>query len=386
MSGLPRAPRYGRASLADVLPSLLAALGVGTFEDVLDLPAARRGCVVLVDGLGFHLLHRAAAVAPTLLELTRPEPLDAAYPTTTATNLASLGTGLPPGEHGLLGATVALPDTDRPMSLLHWKLAGVGPRVSLLERVPPERLQPRPTLLQRAEGAGLDPVTVGPRVHDGAGLNRAALRGAPHVGADHPAELTTVVPMLLRERDRRFVYAYHGALDLAGHVHGTTSDEWREALRAVDGLVGALLERLPPDTLLVVVADHGMVDVPEEGLLEVADEPSLLEGVRVLAGEPRLRHVHALGGAAADVLAAWRQVLGDRWWVASREQAIDAGWFGSVSDPVRERIGDVVVAARERVGMIEKAVDPRQRQLVGHHGSVTDVERAIPLVLASTSG
>lgn len=381
----PRSPRYGEASIADVTPSLLAALGVGTFEDVLGLGTAPRACLLLIDGLGFHQLTAHAELAPRLAAEARPGPIDAVCPTTTVASLASLGTGLPPGQHGMLGATVALPGEDRPMSLLRWKLAGVGPSVPLIDREPPERIQALPTVLQRAAGAGLDPITIGPGEHADTGLNRAVLRGGTHLGAGSPAELLTAVPAAAAERDRRFVYAYHGPLDLAGHSYGIDSDEWREELRTADHLVDELAVRLPADCLLVVTGDHGMVDVREEDLIEVADVPGLLDGVRVVAGEPRLRHVHARDGAAADVVEAWRDALGDRCWVRSREEAVDAGWFGPVSDRVRHRVGDVVVAAHDPVGVVQKEVDPRQRELVGHHGSLTDAELHVPLAVIRTA-
>lgn len=385
MTPLPRGPRYGDASVADVTPSMLAALGVGTFEDVLGLGTATRGCLLLIDGLGFHQLQEHADLAPRLIDAVRPEPIDAACATTTVASLGSIATGRPPGEHGLLGATVALPDEDRPMSLLRWKLAGVGPNVPLLDRQVPERIQPLPTVLQRAAGAGLDPVTVGPREHVGTGLNRATLRGATHIGADSAAELLATIPAVVGERDRRFVYAYHGPLDLAGHVHGTASDRWCEELAAVDRLVAELATRLPADALLVVTADHGMVDLHEDDLIEIADVPGLLDGVRVVAGEPRLRHIHAREGAAADVVPAWREALRGRCWVLSREEAVSAGWFGEVSERNRPRIGDVVAAARDPVGLVQKEVDPRQRDLVGHHGSLTDAELHVPLAVFSGS-
>lgn len=381
MSARPRPPRYGEASLADVTPSLLAALGVGTFEDVLGLGSAPRACLLLIDGLGFHQLRDHAHLAPWLSEAVRPDPLDAVCPTTTVASLASLGTGRVPGEHGLIGATIALVDQDRPMNLLRWKLAGVGLKRPMLEDQPPERLQPLPTVLQRAAGAGLDPVTVGPREHDGTGLNRAALRGGRHVGADTPAELVTILPAVMSELDRRFVYAYHGALDLAGHTHGVGSREWCAELTSIDRLVSELARRLPTDALLVITADHGMVDIAEDHLIEVADIAGLLDGVRVVAGEPRLRHVHVREGAAADATEAWRDALGDRCWVLSREEAVEAGWFGTVPDRMRTRIGDVVVAAREPVGIVQKTVDPKQRELLGHHGSLTDAEVHVPLAV-----
>ena len=57
-----------------------------------------RVCLLVVDGLGWELLRGHPAAAPFLSELAvNGRPLTAGFPATTATSLASLGTGLPPG-------------------------------------------------------------------------------------------------------------------------------------------------------------------------------------------------------------------------------------------------------------------------------------------------
>ena len=93
--------------------------------------------------------------------------------------------------------------------------------------------------------------------------------------------------------------------------------------------------------------------------------------------------VYVQDGAADAVLAAWRESLTGRAWVASRDEAIAAGWFGdSVRDDVRGRIGDVVAAARGSATMVRRTVEPLESSLVGHHGSLTSAEQQIPLLLA----
>ncbi|MDP9403282.1 MAG: alkaline phosphatase family protein, partial [Actinomycetota bacterium] len=99
-----QAPAYGRGALSDLLPSVLASLGVAGEPDVLGMPGTGRAVLLLVDGLGERLLRRHADCAPFLASLAG-RLLTAGFPSTTATSLASLGTGLPPGEHGLSGYT-----------------------------------------------------------------------------------------------------------------------------------------------------------------------------------------------------------------------------------------------------------------------------------------
>jgi hypothetical protein len=90
-----------------------------------------------------------------------------------------------------------------------------------------------------------------------------------------------------------------------------------------------------------------------------------------------------VAGAARDVLAIWREVVGDRMWVLTRDEAIAAGWFGPVvTNAARRRIGEVVAAAFAPTGIVQRDVDPLQAMLTGHHGSLTDAERLVPFAYA----
>jgi Type I phosphodiesterase / nucleotide pyrophosphatase len=378
----PAVPRYGRASLAEVVPSVLAAFGLAGFENRLGLEPASTVALLVVDGLGWEQLVANADVAPVMAEAARrSSPLTAGFPATTAASLGSLGTGLPPGEHGLVGYTVDLPGSDRPINLLRWEPYGFGPPADLRDEVVPEQFQPHPTVLERARDAGLQISLVGPPEHEASGLTRAILRGARFLGAPSLTDVVSVTQRALSEDPGVPVYAYHPFLDTTGHVKGTGSAEWLDELARVDASVGAIAERLPAGGALFVTADHGMVNLSVAQKIDVADAPELMSGVRALAGEARARHVYAHPGAEDEVLAAWRDRLGDQMWIVPGEEAIEDGWFGPrVEDRVRPRIGDVVAAAHGSVGVFQREVDPLQAMLVGHHGSLTSAEQLVPLL------
>jgi hypothetical protein len=91
--------------------------------------------------------------------------------------------------------------------------------------------------------------------------------------------------------------------------------------------------------------------------------------------------VYAVPGAHNDVMTCWREVLGEQFWVASRDEAIEAGWFGPrIDDRVYDRIGDVVAAARDDVLLIASEREPRESAMVGNHGSMTPAEQLVPLL------
>jgi len=371
-------PRYGNAALADLMPSVLAALGVDGEPAALALPAMSRVVVLLVDGLGWELLCDHPEAAPFLTSLAG-RPLTTGFPSTTVTSLASFGTGLTPGQHGLTGYTSWVHEVDATVGWLGW--TPTGRHEDLRTRLVPEDLQPHPTVFERAEAAGVSVTVAAPAHFQGSGLTRAILRGGLYRGAVTPGDAVALAAEGSLRGDRSLVYCYTPDLDLTGHVRGVDSDAWLSQLVLVDRYAEALAGRLPAGTVLLVTADHGMVDVAEEHRVDFDAEPALQQGVRVLAGEPRARHVHVEPGAADEVLAAWSAALGDRMWVGGRDDAVAAGLFGPVvSVEAHHRIGDVVAVATGEVAVVQRQVDPMMSGLLGQHGALTDAERLVPLL------
>jgi Type I phosphodiesterase / nucleotide pyrophosphatase len=364
--------------LADVVPSVLSAMGVNGFDSRIPLRADVAGaCVLLIDGLGAELLDTYAADAPVLAGL-RGQTLQVGFPSTTVAGLAALGTGCRSGEHGLVGYSFRLPDVGV-INPLRWRKHPWGD--DLRKAVPPEQVQPMPTTFERAASAGAEVSVISGAEFTGSGLTRAVLRGGRYIGVQALGDLAARVGEVLA--DGGFCYGYHGELDLLGHLYGPGSPAWRMQLRQVDQLVESVVDGLPPGGLLAVVADHGMVTVDTAEVIDVDACDPLLDGVEDIGGEPRARHIYVVDGAAEDVLATWRETLAERAWVVSRDEAIAAGWFGQrVSDDVRQRIGDVVAAARGSAAVLRRAVEPLESSLIGHHGSLTTAEQQVPLLLS----
>ncbi|MFI1073109.1 alkaline phosphatase family protein [Streptomyces puniciscabiei] len=372
-------PEYGTGSLADLLPTLAAGMGVpGMTATIPELTAADRVCVLLIDGLGWEQLLAHRDEAPFLTSLLGTSrggtgrPLTAGYPATTAVSLASVGTGLPPGVHGLPGYTVRNPATGELMNQLRWQ-----------PYTDPHAWQPYPTVFQLAQAAGVHAAQVTSPIFEHTPLTRIALSGGSFHGRLSGEERMDLAAEQLAAGDRSLVYTYYSELDGAGHRYGVASDTWRGQLMYVDRLAQRLAEQLPPRSALYVTADHGMVDVPfdDEHRIDFDTDWELRAGVALLGGEGRARHVYAVPGAEDDVLTVWREVLGEQFWVASRDEAIAAGWFGPhIDERVYPRLGDVVAAAHDDVLIIASEREPKESALVGNHGSMTPAEQLIPLL------
>jgi hypothetical protein len=375
-------PAYGAASLADVLPGVLAALAVPGSPDPLglatQLDGVRRIAVLLIDGLGAYQVSAAAPHAPALTALAAgpARHLTAGFPSTTPVSLVSLGTGAAPGRSGVLGFTVRAPG------------GGVLDHLAWRDDPDPAVWAPVPTRLEVAAAAGVAVTVVSRARYAGSGLSVAANRGGAFrdsTGVDTLAD--GMLAALHAGPGPALVCGYHPELDSAGHRHGLASDEWRSAAVDVDRLLDRLVTGLPPDAALLVTADHGQLDIPADGRFDVAADPQLAAGVALLAGDPRARYVYVRPGAEPDVLATWQGVLGSAAHVMTRAEAVAAGWFGPVPEAHLGRIGDIVAMCTGRHVVLSRATERASvAEMIAFHGSATAAEMMIPLLIARPGG
>lgn len=368
-------PRARGASLADVLKSCLDAVRGTTNR--LELPAVDRAIVVLIDGLGANALRERAGHARTLATamVTKADILSTGVPTTTAAALATLATGVLPGEHGIVSYTAIDPDRDLVVNQLRDLDRGMNP----------EAWQPVPTLFETAVAEGLESIVVSAEAYRTSAFTRAALRGARFIGGRRIQDRTAAMRELLADDTwRGIVYCYFPEVDQASHAHGWRSREFTDRLEHIDAAIAEIVPLLGARTGLLVTADHGIVDVPVTGHIVLESGDDLLRGVRHVAGEPRMLHLHtddATPDAAEALAARWREAEGSRSWIATKEEAIAAGWFGAVRPEVAPRIGDVLVAARSLVAYATRAQENGGTgSMIGQHGSWTPEETRVPLL------
>ncbi|WP_457098619.1 alkaline phosphatase family protein [Microbacterium sp. P5_E9] len=365
---LPAEPSRAR-SLTRVVPELIAALN-GRSEWFAPATSA---VLFVVDGLGARNLAARAGHGRFLAAAgSKKDTVRTVFPSTTAAALTSLLTGTDPGVHGIVGYRVRIPGTDSaPNQLKGWETDGLDPHAW-------QRAQP---LLERESLTGRPCFVVSRREYVGSGFTEATLRGATLVSADTIAERAELAADIAARHPGALVYLYAPELDTAAHRYGWESDEWASALETVDAAARSLSQALGARIGAVVTADHGMVDVPRVKHLLLSDGDGLTDDVRIFGGEPRMLHIYAEPGREGEVLEAWRASESHRSWVVSRDEAIAANLFGAVDAGIRERIGDVIVAARAGVAYYDdRLADKAAQRMIGQHGSLTDEERTVPLL------
>ncbi len=360
----PIVPNYGSGCVTNLVPTLLGPSGLDALPEWFptELAGARQVVLLVLDGLGWNHLQREREHAPTLSTMTGG-PITTVAPSTTATALTSIATGLTPGEHGIVGYRMMV--RGEVLNVLRWST----PTGDARKRIGARECQPVPAFL----GTSVPMITKAEFATSG--FSAAHLSGGRHVGYRAASTLVVEVGRLLAAGER-FVYAYYDGIDKVAHEYGFGPYLDAE-LAATDALVAAIIARLPSDAVLLVTADHGQVQV---GAAVRSLPPALLAMVAAQSGEGRFRWLHARPGAAGDVLAAASAAHRDEAWVCPVAQVVDEGWLGArVSDAARARLGDVALVPFAPVSFHDPA-DSGPFELVCRHGSLTADEMLVPLL------
>ncbi|MPY93658.1 MAG: PglZ domain-containing protein [Acidimicrobiia bacterium] len=354
-------PEYGGGCITNVVPALL-----DWPDQPLWLPAearAERTVLLLLDGLGWDQLCDRRSLAPCMSSM-QGGPILTIAPSTTAAALTSVTTGLPPGEHGIVGYRMLV--EHEVLNVLRWSTPAGDAR----RRLVPGELQPelpfegqRPPVVTRAEFVDT-------------GFTHAHLAGVRFKGYRVTSSLVTQVVELV-EAGEPFVYAYYEGVDKVAHEYGL-GRFYDAELAAADRIVSDLLDQLPAGTALVVTADHGQLETGEM----VEPHPSVLAHTAIQSGEGRFRWLHARPGRAAALLEAAIEHHSGHAWVRTRDDVVKEGWFGPrVTDAAASRLGDVALVAQGDIAFHDPA-DSGPFRLVGRHGSLTSAEMRVPLLAA----
>lgn len=359
--------------LADLSSSLFAALGLRGVDNSLQLTSADRICLILVDGLGEISLNEQIAAAPekyrALAELRSLDVLSSHFPTTTATNLASLGTGLFPSAHAMLGYTIRVPYSDgRVLNALKWD-----------ERVDPFTWQKESTLFERAIQQGIEGSHIAEKRYEDSGFTRATMRGARYRGANRADELISQAKIAHKSAPS-FSYIYVNWLDHAGHSDGVGSAKWIAALESINSLIEGLMNALPAGTAIYLTADHGMINVGEKIIIGKGN--NLADDVTTIAGEARARHLYVEASKISDVKSRWEEALAgkvDLYLKSDAAELFAAAGATEVSSAAQDRMGDIIAVPRGELVLLDPAIADKEGSMVGHHGALTEMERHIPL-------
>jgi hypothetical protein len=381
----PVLPNYSGQCIVNLVQSIATACGGAgaRYPELAALPAATLGqarhiVLLVVDGLGQRLLERHPG-CPNLQRHAIAS-INSVFPSTTASAITTLMTGLAPAQHGLTGWHMYFSEIERTLAVLPLTPRG-GPPLESPEALPP-RLCAYPSLFSQL---ARECWALTPRSIAGSPFNAWHTRGATRLAYDSPREMFAQITDLLRDaKAPRYIYAYTADLDSESHRHGADSEQVRRTLAALDRGFGELLDDTQgSDSWLLVTADHGFIDSPPPRVVSLDDHPQLAALlVRPLCGERRAAYCYVAPQNRPAFAAYVGEHLAHCAELRQSAELIDAGWFGPppFHPQLAARVGDYTLVMKDDWTIKDQLPGEKPHRMLGVHGGVSGDEMAVPLI------
>lgn len=378
-------PDYLGGGIVNLMSSIIKGRGgeIGEYPPLADVSPepfdlARNVVLLVIDGLGYDYLQAAGGVLAQHVVRS----LTSVAPPTTATAVTTFLTGTAPQQHGLTGWFVHFREVASVLAVLPFqpRLGGAAlgqqgisaqqllGHVPIFDRMPVQSYSVSPAWIADSE------------------FNRAHLGRAALVPFQNYDDLIAQINRVVLSHDRRkYVYAYWAGFDGLAHEHGIGSHPVAEHFKRIDQGVARLVESLAgSDTLLMVTADHGFVDIAPENRIDINQHPQLLQMLSLpLCGEPRMAYCYVRAAQARNFESYVNEHLGYAVVLFPSEQILDEGWLG-LGQPHPEllaRLGDYVLIAKEGFALVQRLPHETPLRHIGFHGGVSRAEMRVPLVM-----
>lgn len=349
--------------------ALLAAQGL---ENPLQFSSANRIVVVLVDGLGVEQIRQRAGHAPWLASnLNAGNITHCVFPATTSANIASFGTGLWPGEHGLIGHLVWDRVQDERMNLL----------VGWNERTDPLLWQPHATVAEQSLQLGVITHVVTAAEYRDTPYTKATMRSAVFSAAEKWSERFDRALEILNDKTPSITYLYIPELDKYGHKNGWTSSGYAAMMEDLDVALRSFVSRQPKGTGIVITSDHGMVETSKEKQLVLDDYLEKDGHTQFYGGDTRAGFVYLDDVNSTAQVMSNLEPLSYAFDAVPISDAIALGLFGPIGSQARDRLPELLLLAKGNYTLYHsKYFKPRSFEMIAHHGSLSPAETRVPLM------
>ena len=339
--------------------------------------------LMLADGFGMNFVEAldGDAFIPNHLAAE----MRTVFPSTTPIVLTTLATGLWPAKHAVIGWFLRLREINAISTIISYMRTADKKPLSELG-VNARGAYPAPS---RIGGTSMEALHIMPEQIVGSAYSNYWTGGVSQIGyeAGSPQQAVRLaIDHIRTAREPTCVYLYMPQVDSAAHQLGATREDTLKAARQMDALLGALADALPGNARLVMTADHGHLDAPEDKryTLDASDEI-----IRMCKDMPTgdFRAVYA--DVADEDMDAFRRLVhrrfGDDFLVLTAQEVEKSGLFGpsALSGETRGRMGSALVLSTGGAALdYRAALGEDTHPMVSHHGGLTPAEMRIPLVLA----
>jgi len=380
-------PNYQDGSIVNLMSTVCAACDatISPYNphpdlSIAELKEAKNIIVLLIDGLGYHYIKRYGA--GSTIEKFLKTSMTSVFPTTTSSAITTFATALAPMQHAVTGwfmhfkelgcVTAVLPFTPRAT------MQPFGDRVTIAEVLP---LNPMFTYLNR-----LSYVVNHKRIID-SNYSVLTTMGAERVEYYGLSDFFAQIINLAKMNDaKKYIHAYWADFDALCHVHGVDSDIVHQHFKDLDEELSELLSFLQStDSVVIVTADHGLIDCDTQTIVHLNDHPELADMLSLpLCGEPRVAYCYVKPNKTSAFEAYIQNHLASYCELHRSEDLVNANYFG-LGDPnskLAQRVGDYTLIMKSNHVIKDCLMGEKPFTQIGVHGGLDERELLVPLIFA----
>ena len=191
----------------------------------------------------------------------------------------------------------------------------------------------------------------------------------------------------IKKHDSSFCYMYWTEPDTTMHINGAYSKEAKTTLKDIDDILRKMKQDLPEDTLLIITADHGHIDVKPIYLANFKDILSLL--VRLPSNEGRCAFFKVKPFKKKKFVKLFNSYFADYFTLLSKKDFIEEGYLGNNINEVNYKIdsfiGDFVAIGKKNYYFnfdpITSCESLDEMIFKSHHAGITANEMVIPFIV-----
>ncbi len=380
-------PDYEGNSIVNLVSTVIAAEGQDPQHSVLrDFDASHWGdyrniLLVVLDGMGDEFLQKQ--FPDSFLNRHRVRRMTSVFPTTTATAITSFLSAQTPLEHAITGWYMYLREVGAASVLLPFKPRYARKTGFDFEGITGEQILDFDRAFAHIHRKKC---YVTPSYLIGSPYNAYASPDSQKFGYNTFGGFFKQIRKAVRQGDeKKYIYAYWSKVDALMHRYGTTSEEVASHFNELDQRMEYLVKSIQDeDTLVIITADHGLIDTTPTRALSVDDYPKLKDYLILpLCGEPRVGYAYVRNGKTNEFLQYMNDNLSNVCDIITQEEAIRSGVFGSGVPGMkfRDRIGDYILLMKENYVLKDHVINETPPDFIGYHGGLSEKELFVPLIV-----
>jgi len=380
-------PDYQGSSIVNLMSSIMAAYGYDSeyYPPLTSLPPAllqeaKNVVLLVIDGLGYdYLLQQGSSTLQRYLQNS----ITSVAPPTTATAITTFLTGLAPQQHGLTGWYTYFREMGSVLAVLPFKTRGSSIPLGTAGISAEVFFGHVPVFNHLAVRS----YSVSPEWIAESDFNRSHLGCAEVIPYRNVIDCFTAIAQLTRaHHERKYIYAYWPGFDSLAHEHGVGSQLTRNHLIELDNCIAGLLGDLAgTDTLVIITADHGFVDVPPENVIRLESHPELKDCLSApLCGEQRFAYAYVRTEKHQEFEQYVNTHLDSAIELYTSEELRHRNLYGlGPSHPeLATRTGDYTLVMQHGYAIKDQIPGEGPFTMLGYHGGLSAEEMNVPLIVA----